>query len=85
MAPSVQSLDPSSSLAPDPSASATETQPSSLLFSLMRPPKRPLRPVRPGDGFGVGRLGMDEPDSASKSTQTTSHNNFAILERSQNL
>ena len=64
MAPSLQSLEPGS----DSAGSGGETQSSSLLFNLMRPPKRPLRAVRPGDGFGVGTLGRDEPDSPSKSS-----------------
>ena len=63
MAPSLQSLEPGS-LAP---SSGGETQSSSLLFNLMRPPKKPLRAVRPGDGFGVGTLGTDETDSACES------------------
>lgn len=64
MAPSLQSQD--ASLFSFGSAdSKSETQSSSLLFNLMKPPKRPLRAVTPGDGFGVGRLGGDETDTAS--------------------
>ena len=64
MAPSLQSQDPSSF-----TLGSSETQGSSLLFNLMKPPKRPLRAVTPGDGFGVGRLGVDETDSGSKLTK----------------
>jgi DNA-dependent protein kinase catalytic subunit len=63
MAPSLQSLEPGS-LAPA-SSGETQSSSSSLLFNLMRPPRRPLRPVRAGDGFGVGTLGADQTDSAS--------------------
>ena len=62
MAPSLQSLEPGS-LAPA-SSGETQSSSSSLLFNLMRPPRRPLRPVRAGDGFGVGTLGADQTDSA---------------------
>ena len=64
MAPSLQSQDPSSF-----TVGTSETQSSALLFNLMKPPKRPLRTVTPGDGFGVGRLGVDETDSGSKLTK----------------
>ena len=63
MAPSLQSLEPSS-LTMGSSGGSGETVSSSLLFS-MRPPKKPLRAVIAGDGFDVGRLGTDETDSAS--------------------
>lgn len=71
MAPSLQSMDPSLfTLGSSGAAQSTagETQSSSLLFKLasMKPPKRPLRAVIPGDGFGVGRLGTEETDSESK-------------------
>jgi DNA-dependent protein kinase catalytic subunit len=64
MAPSAQSQDPSSF-----NVGSGETQSSSLLFNLMKPPKRPLRAVTPGDGFGVGRLGVDETDSGKDSKE----------------
>ena len=60
MAPSLQSLDPGSLSGGETQSSSS----SSLLFNLMRPPRRPLRPVRAGDGFGVGTLGADQTDSA---------------------
>lgn len=69
MAPSLQTQDPSLfTLGTAGSAQSSETQSSSLLFKLgsMKPPKRPLRTVTPGDGFGVGKLGREEPDSGSK-------------------
>ena len=63
MAPSLQSQEPSLFTMGSAGGSG-ETQSSSLLFNLMRPPKRPFRAVTPGDGFGMGRLGGDETDSA---------------------
>ena len=70
MAPSVQSQEPSftmGSAGPSQSETGPETQ-SSLLFKMatMKPPKRPLRKVVPGDGFGKGRLKTEETDSGSK-------------------
>lgn len=67
MAPSLQTQDPSLFTLGSVQSSPSDTQ-SSLLFKLgsMKPPKRPLRAVTPGDGFGVGRLGKEEPDSGSK-------------------
>ena len=65
MAPSLQSQD-TSLFSVGSADSKSQTQPSSLLFNMMKPPKRrPLRAVTPGDGFGVGRLGKDETDTAS--------------------
>lgn len=69
MAPSLQTQDPSLfTLGTAGLAQSSETQSSSLLFKLgsMKPPKRPLRAVTPGDGFGVGKLGREEADSGSK-------------------
>ena len=67
MAPSIQSQEPTftmGSAGPSQAETGAETQ-SSLLFK-MKPPKRPLRAVRPGDGFGKGRLKTEETDSGSK-------------------
>ncbi|CAI8051260.1 DNA-dependent protein kinase catalytic subunit [Geodia barretti] len=64
MAPSLQSLEPGS-LTPASGGETQSSSSSSLLFNPMRPPRRPLRPVRAGDGFGVGTLGADQTDSAS--------------------
>ena len=77
MAPSLQSQD-SPSFTLGSGGSAGETQPSSLLFNLMRPPKRPLRA---GDGFGVGRLGVDETDSASMHNRI----NYPKISQSSNI
>ena len=63
MAPSLQSLEPGS-LTPASGGETQSSSSSSLLFNPMRPPRRPLRPVRAGDGFGVGTLGADQTDSA---------------------
>lgn len=65
MAPSLQSQDYSFTMgSASPSQTASESQQSSLLFSLakMKPPKRPLRTV--GENFGKGKLKPSD-DTAS--------------------
>ena len=63
MAPSLQSQDPSFTIGSvegtQPSTSSESLQ-SSLLFSKMKPPKRPLRAIGLGDGFGKERLRPDD-------------------------
>ena len=66
MTPSLQSLDPSFTMGTGggTQSSSTSASESSLLFSkMMRPPKRPLRAIRPGEGFGKERLKPDETAS----------------------
>ena len=65
MTPSLQSLDPSFTMGTGggTQSSSTSASESALLFSKMRPPKRPLRAIRPGEGFGKERLKPDETAS----------------------
>ena len=66
MTPSLQSLDPSFTMGTGggTQSSSTSASESALLFSkMMRPPKRPLRAIRPGEGFGTERLKPDETAS----------------------
>lgn len=64
MTPSLQSLYPSFTMGTGGGTQSTSASESSLLFSkMMRPPKRPLRAIRPGEGFGEERLKPDETAS----------------------
>ena len=64
MTPSLQSLDPSFTMGTGGGTQSTSASESALLFSkMMRPPKRPLRAIRPGEGFGTERLKPDETAS----------------------